>query len=86
VVVKAHTHDGMLQMTIEDMGQGVIGTSFPNNGPGLGVGLANVRRRLELSYGRSATLNVSYGKHGSLVTLVIPTSLHAPVNPQELLA
>jgi len=70
VVVKAQAEDGFLRVTVEDMNSGSeSGTALH---AGFKVGLANVRRRLELSYGPASTLDVSHGAHGSVATLVIP--------------
>jgi two-component system LytT family sensor kinase len=49
-VVAAH-RDGMMSITVTDDGIGAVGGP-----PGLGVGLENVRRRLETRYGERATL------------------------------
>jgi hypothetical protein len=77
VVVSAHVVDGMLRVTVEDSSASLTaGGSVPH--AGYGVGIANVRRRLNLSYGAGSTLDASYGSQGSVVTLVIPTVVRAP--------
>jgi len=73
VLVHAHTQQGVLHVSIEDRGMGTAGPAPAHDG--FGVGLANVRRRLNLSYGPEASLHVSYGPQGSVVTLAIPTLL-----------
>ncbi len=73
VLLHARTRQGVLHVTIEDRALGHSGPAASHDG--FGVGLANVRRRLNLSYGPEASLNVSYGPQGSVVTLSIPTLL-----------
>jgi signal transduction histidine kinase len=74
VAVRAHCEDGFLRVTIEDKSLGVIGSNAAPH-DGFGVGLANVRRRLNLSYGPESELEVAYGATGTLVTLVIPSGM-----------
>lgn len=71
VVVRAYTKDAILYLTVEDTSASGIESNMGQNGSG--VGLANVRRRLTLTYGLDATLNALYGARGSIVALVIPT-------------
>ncbi len=71
VAVHAHTRDGILHVSIEDQSLGGSGAAHD----GFGVGLANVRRRLNLSYGPDSTLDVAYGPQGSVVKLSIPALL-----------
>jgi two-component system, LytTR family, sensor kinase len=72
VILRAHSEDGKLRVTIEDESAGVNG-HLANDG--LGLGLANVRRRLNLSYGPESTLDVTQGPRGSIVTLFIPSGV-----------
>ena len=74
VAVRAHCTDGFLRVTIEDKSLGVAGSNAAPH-DGFGLGLANVRRRLKLSYGPESELEVAYGTTGSMVTLVIPSRL-----------
>jgi two-component system, LytTR family, sensor kinase len=82
VTVRAHTEDGMLRITIKDKSEGIASSSVSLNGSG--VGLANVRRRLQLSYGSDSSLDVSYGVHGSIATLLIPTTMKAAERGQKV--
>ncbi len=76
VVVRAHAEEGVLRVTVEDTGGGFAGRGkFSHDGAG--VGLANVRRRLNLSYGLEWTLDVSSSEEGSAVTFAIPSSMLA---------
>lgn len=62
--IRASNNDGRLRIEITDTGSGF------SVGPGTGVGIANVRERLELLFGHAATLRLSENQpHG--VTAVI---------------
>ncbi len=74
VVVRAHEKDGVLRVTVEDTGRGFGGVGEFSHG-GAGVGLANVRRRLNLSYGPEWTLDVYSSETGSTVTFAIPAAM-----------
>jgi hypothetical protein len=74
VVVRAHEKDGVLRVTVEDTGRGFGGGGEFSHG-GAGVGLANVRRRLNLSYGPEWTLDVYSSETGSTVTFAIPAAM-----------
>jgi hypothetical protein len=83
VVVRAHIKDGILRISVEDRSSGLgAGSMVPNDGSGLG--LANVRRRLHLSYGPESTLDFAYGKHGSVVKLLIPMSRNSSQIVEEI--
>ncbi len=71
VVLDVQNDNGILRVAVQDTGKG-----FAASGPqdGAGVGLANVRRRLSLSYGPAATLDVSSTPLGCLVTFCIPAT------------
>jgi two-component system sensor histidine kinase LytS len=64
---------------------GALTVAVHDTGPGFdrraqdGVGLENVRRRLELSYGGEARLQVESSAAGSRVSLVIPAAAPQPV-------
>jgi two-component system, LytTR family, sensor kinase len=76
VVVRVHNEQGALRVSVEDTGLGFAsGGTFTNEG--LGVGLANVRRRLNLSYGPEARLEVCSSELGSKVSFVIPAAVCA---------
>lgn len=79
VVLRVQNQGGALRVSVEDTGAGFRG----NNGSaiqkeGAGVGLANVRRRLHLSYGPEAALVVSSSELGSTVTFSIPVTAPSP--------
>lgn len=67
--VKAEIVHGKLQVTVADTGVG-----FGNGGTsGTGVGLANIRERLQLLHGDKATLTVSANQpSGTVVTITVP--------------
>jgi two-component system LytT family sensor kinase len=71
VTLRAHLHDNTLQISIEDKCLGSPGSSSLLH-DGFGLGLANVRRRLNLSYGPASSLEAFHEPHGSRVTLSIP--------------
>jgi LytS/YehU family sensor histidine kinase len=84
VVVRVQNEGGVLRVSVED-----TGTGFPGNGSaishdGAGVGLANVRRRLHLSYGPTATLDVSSTELGSTVAFSIPAAMRSQASKQEV--
>jgi sensor histidine kinase YesM len=54
---------------VEDTGAG-----FPPDGKD-GVGLANVRRRLELCYGEGSRLRVESSGKGAMVEFLVPAEL-----------
>jgi two-component system sensor histidine kinase LytS len=76
VRVEAHIADGgVLTVTVRDTGSG-----FRESQDGReGVGLENVRRRLELSYAGEASLSIRSGPGGSDVTMAIPVAATRPV-------
>ena len=68
VRLSASVEDGMLLVVVQDTGPG-----FKAGGnKGEGVGLENVRRRLELCYGRSAHLQMHHDAKGTEVSFRIP--------------
>jgi hypothetical protein len=74
VVVRAHVEDGVLRVAVEDTGGG-FAERHTSSHEGAGVGLANVRRRLNLSYGAEWTLDVFSSEQGSAVGFAIPASI-----------
>jgi two-component system LytT family sensor kinase len=83
--LKAKLQDSVIVVSVENTGPP------PNDLPrfprsredGHGVGLANVRRRLELCYGRTATLNLQSAGNRTTVTFQIPAH---PTSSTVLLA
>jgi signal transduction histidine kinase len=72
---------GKLQVTVADTGVG-----FGNGGTsGTGVGLANIRERLQLLHGDKATLTVSANQpSGTVVTITVPyRTVSAPGDAQR---
>lgn len=74
ITLRAHHLDGGLEVSIEDTGVGFKASGSKRNGNGAGVGLENVRRRLRLSFGPEATVNISSDENGSTVSFLIPVS------------
>ena len=67
VRVKCELHSEQLKVSVENS----AGASVPEN-IGTGVGLPNVRRRLEICYGPAAQLRLTVGTQTSLAELEIP--------------
>jgi len=68
VRIEAHIEDGSLHVSVSDSGPGF------GEEQGTGVGLENVTRRLELSYGSAARLEVRPGGSGAEVRFSIPAA------------
>jgi signal transduction histidine kinase len=67
--VAAEIVHGKLQMTVADTGLGFGKAATA----GTGVGLANIRERLQMLYGNKATLTVTENKpSGTVVTITVP--------------
>jgi LytS/YehU family sensor histidine kinase len=74
ITLRAKDFRGDLRVSVEDTGIGFRASKAQQYGTGAGVGLENVRRRLELSYGPNAALTVYSDDNGSVVSFVIPCS------------
>ena len=70
IEIKAEASDGRLRLTVSDDGVNGGGSQAP---PKLGLGLENVRRRLELIYGKAGALTCGPRRpHGFLASVEIP--------------
>jgi two-component system, LytTR family, sensor kinase len=77
IVVQAQRRDGSILLSVEDDGIGLLAngnqSGRPLSGAGTGVGLQNVRERLQTMYGAAASLSlVNIEGGGSRATLEIP--------------
>jgi len=81
VVVRVANGEGVVRVSVEDTGLGFAGNGSPVH-DGSGVGLANVRRRLHLSYGPDAKLDVHSSEHGSKVSFAIPVATQMQANEE----
>ena len=84
VVLRVEIEEGVLRVSVEDSGPGFHGVRSSISHEGAGVGLANVRRRLNLSYGPEATLEVVSNELGSRVSFAIPASGRSQTTRQEV--
>jgi sensor histidine kinase YesM len=80
ISVRAEVQDGQLIVQVQDTGIGFApdapGTSGAGGG---GIGLSNIRERLQLLYGAKATLQTSSpSTGGACVTITVPYQLGAP--------
>jgi sensor histidine kinase YesM len=69
VLVRARLRDGMLTLEVSDDGLGIQGTRA---GGSTGIGLANLRERLETLYGSQARLTLEDAHPGTRATLLLP--------------
>jgi two-component system LytT family sensor kinase len=79
ILIQAKRRDGMVLLSVEDDGIGLfangkqLGRFLSGAGSGAGVGLQNVRERLQTMYGATASLSlVDLPSGGSRATLEIP--------------
>ena len=71
--VRAEIVHGKLQVSVADTGLGFGEASSSGLTAGTGVGLANIRERLQLLYGGKASLSVSENRpSGTVVTITVP--------------
>ncbi|MCY7314322.1 MAG: histidine kinase, partial [Rubrivivax sp.] len=71
--VAAEIVHGKLQMTVADTGLGFGKAGSSGSTAGTGVGLANVRERLQMLYGNKASLTVTENQpSGTVVTITVP--------------
>jgi len=84
VVVRVQNENGILHVSVQDTGTGFHGNGSTLNHDGAGVGLANVRSRLNLSYGPAATLTFASSEFGSTVAFSIPSAMRPQISKQEM--
>lgn len=65
----ARSANGMLELLVQDDGRHLPGVKPPG---GLGVGLANVRKRIDAFYGPLGTIDARATERGFLVRLILP--------------
>lgn len=70
VIISSRRTSNVLQVSVEDTGNSAGGSIAP----GEGVGLKNVRSRIEAIYGDSAIMTVNKGNSGFQVTITLPFS------------
>ena len=80
VRITAKAEAGIIRVTVKDSGCGglqphVSNTSRQSSPPGLGLGLANVSKRLQLCYGAESDLSFEPGPLGTTVQFSIPIRL-----------
>jgi signal transduction histidine kinase len=66
VTISALQLDGMARIRVEDGGVGLSAQ------PGDGMGLENVRRRLQLAYGDAASLTLTDAEQGAIADIIVP--------------
>lgn len=66
-------------ITVRDTGLGMSAEKNGSHQNGSGVGLANVRRRLQLCFGPEADLWIQSGPEGTQVEFAVPLTISAPV-------
>jgi sensor histidine kinase YesM len=83
ITLRARKMEGSLRVTVEDTGLGFEASNRQSR-EGTGVGLDNVRRRLKLSYGPDASLDISSNGSGSTVSFMIPITGEQAAMQQEI--
>jgi hypothetical protein len=74
ITLRAQMEAGGLRISIEDTGLGFEMSKMQIPRTGAGVGLDNVRRRLQLSYGPEAKLDIHSSGSGTTVSFLIPAA------------
>ena len=70
--LRAAIRDDELRITVEDSGVGVTASQNGGDKSGAGVGLANVKRRLQLCFGPDADILIDSSSEGTSVQFAIP--------------
>ena len=80
ISVRAEVQDGQLIVQVQDTGVGFAPDAPGTSGAaGGGIGLSNIRERLQLLYGAKASLQTSSpSTGGACVTITVPYHLGAP--------
>jgi signal transduction histidine kinase len=86
LTVQAEVADGTLRVSVADTGVGYDPTRGASQGPGLGLGLANIRERLEMMHGAAARFEIGpLSPRGTVATITLPYSVRsagaAPTEP-----
>jgi len=74
VTLRVSRREGAVAVRVEDRGESLRAEELTNREAGLGVGLENVRRRLQLCYGSEAELTMKSDDCGSIVEFTIPSA------------
>ncbi len=72
IAVRAHLDGPRLLLEVEDNGSGVPVGAELSQAAAEGIGLANIRQRLEVLYGSDASLHFAAGVAGALVRISLP--------------
>ena len=76
--LRAEARGEMVQIIVQDTGQGIANRDAVGRQAGAGVGLANVNRRLKLCYGPDAELKIDSNASGTTVHFSVPLAKMAP--------
>jgi LytS/YehU family sensor histidine kinase len=80
VRIRAAVQHGDLRIAVENSAAPAA-ISRVTDPPGAGVGLQNVRRRLEICYGSASGLRLSFGPQATTAELLIPAPANALTHP-----
>ena len=84
--VSAKAVDGEVLIAVQDSSAGTIGVNPPFERSGAGVGLANVRRRLQLCFGAQADVVIDSGPTRTCVQVAIPLNPPSRASSSEVAA
>jgi two-component sensor histidine kinase len=84
--VMVKTVDWEVVIEVHDTGNGISSFDPSQDRSGAGVGLANVRRRLQLCFGAHADLTIDSGPTGTRVQFAIPLGLVESAHAGEVVA
>jgi LytS/YehU family sensor histidine kinase len=79
--IRATVQRGDLRVTVENSAAPATGFRT-TDAPGAGVGLQNVRRRLEICYGSASGLQLSFAAQTTVAELLIPAMEGALAQPR----